>query len=100
MLALLEIHCCVAIGWDQYADPMHQNLEVSYLSVLFDINLNAIRSQVFDNHFIIIFPKLTSHLFDLCFSNFLQSCSCMYGIGFHHFVIHGNSGNLQVEPTK
>lgn len=30
VLALLEIHCCAAIGWDQYAGHMHQNLEVSY----------------------------------------------------------------------
>lgn len=30
VLALLETHCCVGIGWDRYADHMLQNLEVPY----------------------------------------------------------------------
>lgn len=28
--ALLETHCCVATGWDQYADLVLQNLGVNF----------------------------------------------------------------------
>lgn len=40
--ALLETHCCVATGWDQYADLVLKNRGVNFITISCYFVLNGI----------------------------------------------------------